>query len=193
MGVLNLSIDPRHAPHLEVAEAPRASTRLRVLMEQHFDFIWRQVRRLGLSHDAADDATQQVFIVASRKLDGIVVGRERSFLFGTAMRVASDARRANARRRETTTEEAAEPADGAPGADELLDQQRARAALDDILAAMELDLRAVFVLFELEEMTMADISTLLECPPGTVASRLRRARAEFRAAVKRRRLQGGAT
>jgi RNA polymerase sigma-70 factor (ECF subfamily) len=43
-----------------------------------------------------------------------------------------------------------------------------------------MDLRAVFVLFELEEMPTAEIAEALELPTGTVASRLRRAREEFR-------------
>ena len=40
-------------------------------------------------------------------------------------------------------------------------------------------LQAVFVLYELEELTMAEIATTLELPPGTVASRLRRSRDQF--------------
>ena len=57
--------------------------------------------------------------------------------------------------------------------------------LDGVLHAMEEDLRAVFVLFELEEMPTAEIATLLAIPPGTVASRLRRAREEFEVQVAR--------
>ncbi len=169
---------------------PAADARLRTLMAEHFDFVWRQLRRLGLSEDRADDGAQQVFIVAARKLDEIAVGRERSFLFGTAMRVAADARRSTARRREVASEGASEPTDPTPHADELLDQRRARAMLDDALREMDLDLRAVFVLFELEEMTMAQIAKLLELPPGTVASRLRRAREEFDSAVRRWKADG---
>jgi RNA polymerase sigma-70 factor (ECF subfamily) len=160
-------------------------------MDQHFDFIWRQLRRLGLSDDLADDAAQQVLIVASRKLDQITPGRERSFLLGAAIRVASDARRACARRREVDREEANEEIDPAPRADELLDRQRARAMLDAVLGGMDLDLRTVFVLFELEELTTAEIAELLELAPGTVASRLRRARSEFEVALKRRKFDGG--
>lgn len=180
------------------ADSPRetvtanASVRLRGMMDQHFDFIWRQLRRLGLSDDLADDGAQQVFIVASRRLAEIGVGSERSFLFGTAMRVASDARRTAVRRREVPDDDAREVVDPTPHPDELLDRQRARTLLDDVLASMELDLRAVFVLFELEEMTMAQIAKLLELAPGTVASRLRRAREDFEAAVKRRKAQGAA-
>jgi RNA polymerase sigma-70 factor (ECF subfamily) len=160
--------------------------RLRAMMDLHFDFVWRQLRRLGLAPDLADDATQQVFIVASRKLQEIAPGRERSFLLGTAIRVASDTRRRSARRREVASDQAAETIDTAPRADELLDQQRARAMLDDVLSSMPVDLRTVFVLFELEEMTVPEIGELLELPPGTVSSRLRRARAQFEGAVKRR-------
>ena len=50
---------------------------------------------------------------------------------------------------------------------------------------MELELKATFVLFELEELTVPQIADLLGVPPGTVSSRLRSARAEFQAAVKR--------
>jgi RNA polymerase sigma-70 factor (ECF subfamily) len=190
VGGANVFLGTMPAPGSVPGIALTASVSLRALFDEHFGFIWRQLRRLGLSDDAADDAAQQVFIVGSRKLDEIVRGRERSFLFGTAMRVASDARRAKARRSEVTAGDTVEPANQAPGADELLDQERARAALDEILAGMEIDLRAVFVLFELEEMTMAAIAGLLELPPGTVASRLRRARAEFRASIKRRKSAG---
>jgi RNA polymerase sigma-70 factor (ECF subfamily) len=39
------------------------------------------------------------------------------------------------------------------------------------------------VLYEFEEMNMSEIADVLEIPRGTVASRLRRAREEFRARV----------
>ena len=48
---------------------------------------------------------------------------------------------------------------------------------------MPKDLRTVFVLFEIEELTMAEISNVVEIPTGTVASRLRRAREVFRETV----------
>jgi RNA polymerase sigma-70 factor (ECF subfamily) len=67
----------------------------------------------------------------------------------------------------------------------LLQQGRARALLDEILEAMPTELRAPFVLFELEEMTMSEIAQTLEIPPGTVASRLRRAREIFQEQSRR--------
>ncbi len=173
----------------DAAGAERAredQARLRRMLDESFDFIWRSLRRFGLSDDRADDAAQQVFIIASRKLDVIRPEAERSFLFGTAMRVASDMRRSAVARREIAhADPAGDLADTSISPDELIDQRRAREMLDGVLHAMEEDMRAVFVLFELEEMPTAEIAALLAIPPGTVASRLRRAREEFEVQIAR--------
>ncbi len=78
-----------------------------------------------------------------------------------------------------------EQLDPGPGLEDRIDQARARATVESILDAMPLELRAVFVLFELEQVTMAEIATLLDLPRGTVASRLRRAREHFETATRR--------
>ena len=166
--------------------------RLRRMLDESFDFIWRSLRRFGLSDDRADDGAQQVFIIASRKLDTIRPESERSFLFGTAMRVASDMRRSAVSRREVAhADPAGDLADTSKTPDELIDQHRARETLDRVLDAMEEDLRVVFVLFELEEMPTAEIATLLAIPTGTVASRLRRAREEFEVQIARIKMRRG--
>jgi RNA polymerase sigma-70 factor (ECF subfamily) len=173
---------------VELAPLARASAldeaRLRTLRREHFEFIWRSVRRLGVPEADADDAVQQVFIVAARKLSLITAGSERAFLFGTALRVAAHWRR-TAMRRGTMVEVDEQQPDVGPSAEDLLEQRRARALLDDVLSALPLEVRAVFVLFELEELTLAEIATLLEIPSGTVASRLRRGRELFQAEVTR--------
>jgi RNA polymerase sigma-70 factor, ECF subfamily len=122
---------------------------------------------------------QQVFLVASRKLSSIEVGSEQAFLMGTALRVASDARRSRDRRREVPEDVDIQRIDPGPQPDELADQKRMRDLLDEVLADMPMDLKSVFVLFELEEMSTHEIAGVLEIPAGTVASRLRRAREEF--------------
>jgi RNA polymerase sigma-70 factor (ECF subfamily) len=129
-----------------------------------------------------DDAAQEVFVVASRRLDDIAEGAERAFLYGTAIRVASDARRALARRLElyTGNDTIAGLPDKNPSPEDLADRKRAREILDQVLSSMKLELRSVFVLYELEGLTMAEIAELQQIPPGTVASRLRRAREIFR-------------
>jgi RNA polymerase sigma-70 factor (ECF subfamily) len=149
------------------------------LVEEHADFVWRSLRRLGVPEAMADDATQQVFVTLQSKLANVEADRERAFLFGIAMNVAAHARRTLARRREVAEDQAEDVVDTAPLPDEALDQRRARALLDEVLEAMEIDLRTVFVMHELEEMTMAEIADVLAVAPGTIASRLRRAREEF--------------
>jgi RNA polymerase sigma-70 factor (ECF subfamily) len=159
--------------------------RLRRIVGEYHDFVWRSLRRMGVAEHATEDAAQQVFLVLSHKLDTVGEESERSFLFGTVVRVASGVRRAQARRREVSAVEVQEPVDESPGADVLVDEKKARAVLDGILEAMPEDLRAVFVLFELEELPAIDIAEILSIPAGTVASRLRRARELFQAAANR--------
>jgi RNA polymerase sigma-70 factor (ECF subfamily) len=155
---------------------------------ENFQFIWRSLRRLGVPPTAVDDAAQQVFEVASRRLTEIEGGRERAFLFKTAIFVAAEARRAAARRR---THEGGDVLDGVldgrPNPEEATEWSKKRALLDAVLDAMSEDTRTVFVLFELEELPLVEIAELLEVPRGTVASRLRRAREEFQTEVKRMR------
>ena len=159
--------------------------RLRQMVSDHMDFLWRSIRRLGVNERDVDDAVQQVFLVASRKLNEIAPEKERPFLFATAIRVASDWRRAGRRRPEDAHEHVAEREDGGLNPEQWVAQQRARQLLDDVLEAMSLELRVVFVLFELEEMSTSEIAKILKIPGGTVASRLRRGREEFQACAKR--------
>jgi RNA polymerase sigma-70 factor (ECF subfamily) len=159
---------------------------MKELLQDHFAFVWRSLRRLGLDEGLADDGAQEVFLIASRKQALIEPGRERSFLFGTALRVAADMRKKVARRREISQDSSVETVDPAPSPEALLDQRRARALLDDLLDELPHDVRAVFILYELEGLEMQELAELLSLPRGTVASRLRRGRAIFAAAAKRR-------
>src|SRR5262245_57507465 len=101
------------------AEPPSAEResglRLRTLLNEHFDLGWRDLRRLGVPVPDLDDAAQQVFLVVSRKLSSIEPGKERPFLFQTALRVASDARRTVRRRREVIDPTLLDGIDGSPG------------------------------------------------------------------------------
>lgn len=167
------------------AAVPASEARLRQMVEENFGSVWRFVRRLGVAEGDVDDAVQEVILVAARRLDDIEAGRERAFMMATAYRVASDMRRARARRGEVGGDEAEALPDPTPGADELMERRKAREMLDRVLDSLELELRAVFVLYELDGFTMAEIAETLELAPGTVASRLRRAREQFEARVAR--------
>ena len=167
------------------------AARLRELIERYHDLVWRLLRRMGLNEADCDDATQQVFIAASRKLELIELGRERAFLLSAAWNELRHARRGHARRREVSGDETLRAeVDQRARADELLDQQRARALLDEVLLELSPELRAVFVLFEIEELSTKDIAEMLSIPVGTAASRLRRARDEFNQRLARKQLAG---
>lgn len=73
-----------------------------------------------------------------------------------------------------------------------IERRQARALLDLALSRLPLELRTVFVLFELEGLPVRDIAELEEIPLGTASSRLRRAREEFSAICKRMRATLGA-
>jgi RNA polymerase sigma-70 factor (ECF subfamily) len=169
-----------------------AEARLRQIVEGNFDFIWRSLRGLGVPAASADDAAQQVFWIASQKLGAIAPGAERSFLFATARGIASNIRRSLARGREVYDEDVmAKHMDPSPSPEQTAASREARRLLDWFLDGLPEDLRTVFMLFELEGLSMAAIAEVLGLPPGTVASRLRRAREDFDAAVKRFRARGG--
>lgn len=159
-----------------------------LLSRENVKFVARSLRRLGVPDSDVDDAVQEVFLVASRKLEAISEGAERAFLYGTAMRIASNMRRverrAQTRRADVPAESKDAEVDEAPSPEDLLDRRYARAALDTILETMGAESRAAFVLFELEEMSIAEIASMLDIPIGTVGSRLRRAREHFDAQVR---------
>jgi RNA polymerase sigma-70 factor (ECF subfamily) len=191
-GRLLVSIDASGPPDEGSSYAPESCARdgstpdrVRELVDRHFDAVWRFVRRLGMPPDAADDVAQETFVVAARKVDGILAATERQYLFAIAVRVTTEARRARSRRRELPEGDTPPSPDPRPGADELLDRKRARQLLEDVLASMPLDLRAAFTLFELEDMSLPEVAAILGVPLGTATSRLRRARELFRTRVQR--------
>jgi len=161
---------------LAPAHAPPA---LRKLVADHLDFVWRSLRRFGVPAADVDDATQQVFLIANDKLGKIHQGSERSFLVGVATRVASHVRRSYHRREAAEQRLSVNPHESTLNPEELTERLEARALLDRVLDAMPEELRAVFVLFELEELSIDQTASLLILPRGTVATRLRRAREVF--------------
>jgi RNA polymerase sigma-70 factor (ECF subfamily) len=169
--------------HAERAAAP---DRFRSIVDNHYDFLWRTIRYLGVADAQAEDAAQQVLFVVARRLDEIAPGAEMSFLFATAVRVASECRRANRRRPVVPLGDADGYVAPSPTAEELVDTRRAQQVLYDIVQAMPPNLRVVFVLSEIEELTLAEISQCVGVPIGTVASRLRRAREKFKSLIRRR-------
>jgi RNA polymerase sigma-70 factor, ECF subfamily len=151
--------------------------RAQAVAKAEFGFVWRSIRRLGVPQESVDDVVQNVFLVLWRRLPDIVPGQERSFLFSAALKAASEYRRKPFLRQEVPSERVGDDvADPSPDPEQLLQMRRDRAQLDTLLDALPLEQRTVFILYELEELTLVSIAELLGVPQGTVASRLRLAR-----------------
>jgi len=169
------------------APSPAASDdRIVAMVREHSRNVWRALRRLGVPMDLLDDATQEVFIVASRKIYLIEDGAERSFLYGTALRVAANLRRSRqVQRHDQLSDNDTHPWQTEPDQEQLVHRKHLRELLDQILDKMPDDLREVFVLYELEKLTRNELADLLGLPAGTIASRLRRARELFEDACEK--------
>jgi len=164
---------------------PRADTRLRAVVTEHIGLVWRVLRRAGLSAADAEDASQDVFWVLAQRVPGVPERAQRSFLVSTALRVASDRRRSKWHRAVSNGLDTESRASELALPDEALELRRAGALLDEALESLDAAERAVFILADLEQMTRAEVAQALLIPEGTVASRLRQARATFEASVRR--------
>jgi RNA polymerase sigma-70 factor (ECF subfamily) len=132
-----------------------------------------------------DDVCQEVFVTVHRRLRDFE-GRSslRTWVYGICVRTASDYRKRVRVRREVASEAYPE-ATVSPGQEYAVSIRQARSALDRILDGLDADKRAVFVLYEIEELPMSDVSSIVGCPLQTAYSRLHAARSEVEQAVER--------
>lgn len=165
-----------------------AQTSFRQVYDEHFRFVWRSLRRLGVREADIADTVQEVFVVVHRKLPEFE-GRSKmsTWLFAISMHVARDHRRSAVVRREVSTEASVLSEHEDPRADvgAKAERNEKQAQLEAILDEMPEDQRTVFVLFELEGMSGIEIAELVDIPIGTVHSRLRLAREGFRRSAAR--------
>jgi RNA polymerase sigma-70 factor, ECF subfamily len=160
--------------------------RVHELVNEYMDFVWRSLRRLGVADADCDDGCQRVWVVLAQKLESIEPTKVRSFIFSIVVRVASEMRRNYRRHQHVEFDElCVEP--GRPDAEGLVEQQRVRQLLDQILAGLSWDLRTVFVMYEIEGMSSPEIAEVLGISRGTVASRLRLGREAFQRSLQRHR------
>jgi RNA polymerase sigma-70 factor, ECF subfamily len=157
------------------------SARLRAAFEEYFALVWRSLRRFGVAEAKVDDAAQHVFLTFSARLPKIPTSSERAFLLSTAVRVAANTRRLDARAREVPSDRLDTIGQETHTPEQLLDWKQRREALDRALDLLPLEQRVVFVLFELEGFSLPEIAHNLGVRLGTATSRLRRARARFEA------------
>jgi RNA polymerase sigma-70 factor, ECF subfamily len=177
---------PSHGSHGDRVET-RALT-FRALYDAHLDFVWRNLRRLGVSEADAEDRTQEVFVVAHRRFEQFEDRGHgpRAWLFQIVLRVASDARRHKRRHPEDPDGGLAmgRASIDATQQDAVLRREQL-SRLDAALDTIDVGRRAVLVLHEIEEMTAPEIAEVLGIPLNTVYSRLRVARAELEEALRR--------
>lgn len=161
-------------------DASGLTQRFTELYETHFDFIWRSLRHLGVPEAQIDDAAQDTFVVAHRRLaDFEARAAPRTWLFAIAMRVASDHRRSQRRRGRLS--QALSDVTPAPSRSPLEDAARSEAQRLCLAALDQLpdEQRGVWVLSELEHMAAPDIAQTLDLKLNTVYSRLRVARTKM--------------
>ena len=147
------------------------------LFREHAPHAGRALRNLGVGDADLPDALQETFLVVHRKLAGFRGESSlRTWIYGICLRVAAAHRRRPHARREVTNDEAVEAAVTARSPHEDAENHQALVQLDRALDALDDDKRAVFVLYELEEMTLAEIAIAIGAPLPTVYSRLQAAR-----------------
>jgi RNA polymerase sigma-70 factor (ECF subfamily) len=168
-----------------VAETPAFSS----IYRDYFNFVWSCTRRLGTSAEATDDVVQEIFIVIHARLQTLERPEAlRSWLYGIVRRTVSTHRRSRRTRDATLSGlpleyETQHPRPPTPL--ELAEQSEQVKLLSSLLEELDEEKREVFVLAELEEMTVPEISQAIEIPVNTVYSRLRAARLAFEEALAR--------
>lgn len=168
--------------------------------DQHVDFVYRSVRRLGIPESAAPDVTQEIFLTIHRRLDSYEARSSlKTWIFGVALGVVRNQRRrfARVRANEPPMDPAAEaqlarveaPADESPHS--RAERQQAVELLHRILDEMDDEKREVFVLADLEQVPPAEIAESTKTKLFTVYSRLRAAREQFSSIAARLRAAEG--
>lgn len=152
------------------------------IFREYAPFLWRTLLGLGVPAADAEDLCQEVMVIVHRKLSTFRGSAIKSWIYGICLRVASDYRRSARVRRERPTDALPEQT-VFPNLAEDLDARRAEVRLIAALDDLDDDRRAVFVLYEVEQLTLKEISEAMKCPLQTVYSRLKAARAHVRAAM----------
>ncbi len=178
---------PRSEPDTAGSAMPEDAIDAGTLFRSHMSFVANFVARLGARREDVDDVVQDVFLIAHRH-GGFVPGpaRPTTWLAEIAVRVVSTRLRTQ-RRRDGRTD------DGALGALATHEPDPARAAetaqqlraVQNALDSMDINRRAVFILFEIDGESCVDIAAGFGIPINTVYTRLHAARREFLNAMSR--------
>jgi RNA polymerase sigma-70 factor (ECF subfamily) len=176
---------PALGPRVSSSANEAATLEFAPTYDAHVDFVWRTLWRLGVPQESLQDAVQDVFLVVHRRRADFN-GRStvRTWIFGIVLRVAKDYRRALRRKRPTTPLDDELP-DGAADPGTRTERNEGLRVLARVLDQLDDDKRTVFVMSELEQMSVPEMAEALGANPNTIYSRLRTARDEFERAVTR--------
>jgi RNA polymerase sigma-70 factor (ECF subfamily) len=146
------------------------------IFKEYAPFVMRVMRHLGVPAKDLPDQCQEVFVAVFRGLPDFA-GRSalRTWIYGICRHVASNHRRRAHVRRERTVSEPPEQTSPAVQDDDV-EERRGHPALRLLLDTLDPDKREVFVLFELEELSMKEVAEVCGCPLQTAYSRLHAAR-----------------
>jgi RNA polymerase sigma-70 factor (ECF subfamily) len=151
--------------------------------QRELDYVFRTLRRLGTSPGEVEDLAQEVFLALRGAWAEYDAERPlRPYLFGIAFRIAS----ANQRKRNREVAFGViDVGDSGPGPDAALEAKQARALVLAALERIPLPRRAVLVMHDIDDVPVTQVATVLKIPMFTVYSRLRKARRELEAALRR--------
>jgi RNA polymerase sigma-70 factor (ECF subfamily) len=151
--------------------------------QRELDYIHRTLRRLGTAPSEIDDLAQELFLALRGCWTAYDPERPlRPYLFGIAFRIAAAHHRKHNRE---VTFEVVEAIDAEPAPDDVLAGKQARALVLAALERIPLPRRAVLVMHDIDDVPVEDVAAALRIPKFTVYSRLRKARRELEAAVRR--------
>ncbi len=171
--------------------APPQAIAFDAVYQQHARYLWRAACRLGVSTAGAEDVVQDVFLIVHRRLHEFVERTSiRAWLFAILVRVVRDHRR-TLRRKGAGFANGIDP-DGctdtrAPSPLEAAERAEAVQELYELLDGLEDDHRELFVLIELEQLTVPEAAQALQMNVNTAYWRLRLARRAFEQLLARRR------
>ena len=156
------------------------------VIRAHASFVWRVLRHLGINEDQLDDLSQEVFLVVLRQLPTFE-GRSslRTWIYGICRNLAQRARAQTRAQHAPDVAQLPELTE-APSQDRELWLKQAHAQLLGALDGLDADQRAVFLLYEIEELPMEEIAAAIEAPVTTCYSRLAAARRKVESAMRRR-------
>jgi RNA polymerase sigma-70 factor (ECF subfamily) len=180
--------EPRGTP-VEGSVPARVTVDVERLYAEHFSLVWRSLLRLGVWESQVEDAVQDVFLVAHRKFHEYEArSAPTTWLYGIALRVAKDYRRAEARREKRkarlTREQAAEPTVGEGPADALA-RKEANRLLHELLDLLPVEERELLVLVDLEGLSVGEVAPLVGLRLRTCQRRLKTARLTFEGALEK--------